>query len=251
MVQQAFATSPLKLLNPRATDRAAWVYTATYGGGLVGGDAIRLTIDVESGARAALATQSSTKIYRSMRPTMQQMIGRVGHDGLLVVAPDPIVCFAGSSFRHDQRYDLTRDASLVVIDWITSGRRAMGERWAFESYEGRLELRREGRTILYDSLGLRRADGPIVERMGRFNVWATVVAIGPLVAVPAATLLGEIANLPVTPRSDFVISAAPLDHDGTLLRMAGVSVEQMSTVLGQHLRFLSTQLGCELWSRKW
>jgi urease accessory protein len=239
------------MLNPRASDRAAWVYTATYGGGLVGGDAIRLTVDAEPGARAVLATQSSTKVYRSVRPTTLQMIAHVSRDAVLVVAPDPVVCFAGSSFREDQRYHLTRDANLVVIDWITSGRRAMGERWAFDSYEGRLELRREDRTILYDCVRLTRDDGPIVERMGRFNVWATVVAIGPLVAGPAATLISELANLPLTPRADFVISAAPLHGDGVLMRMTGLSTEQISTVLRQHLRFLRSELGGELWTRKW
>jgi urease accessory protein len=227
------------------------VYTATYGGGLVGGDAIHLTVDLEPGARAVLATQSSTKVYRSMRPATQQMIARVGDDALLVVGPDPIVCFAGSSLRQIQRYDLHRGASLVVVDWITSGRRAMGERWAFNSYEGRLEVRREDRTILYDSVRLTREEGPIVERMGRFNVCATVVVIGPLVAAPAATLISEIANLPVTPRADVVISAAPLHSDGVLMRMIGLSTEQISTVLRQHLRFLRSELGGELWSRKW
>ena len=251
VVQQTFATSPLKMLNPRASDRAASVYTATYGGGLVGGDAIHLTVDVEPGARAVLTTQSSTKVYRSMRPATQQVIARVGDGALLVVGPDPIVCFAGSSLRQVQRYDLHRGASLVVVDWITSGRRAMGERWAFDSYEGRLEVRREDRTILYDSVRLTREDGPIVERMGRFNVCATVVVIGPLVAAPAATLISEIANLPVTPRADVVISAAPLHSDGVLMRMIGLSTEQISTVLRQHLRFLRSELGGELWSRKW
>lgn len=251
IVHRAFATSPLKMLTPRTTDCAAWVYFATYGGGMVGGDGIRLTVDLEPGARAVLATQSSTKIYRSVRPASQQMVARVGDGALLVVGPDPIVCFAGSSFRQVQRYDLSRDASLVVVDWMTSGRRAMGERWAFDSYEGRLELGREHRTILYDSLRLARDDGPIAERMGRFNVWATVVAIGPLIAAPAATLISEIADLPVRARSDLVVSAARLDHDGVLLRMAGVSVEQASRALRQHLGFLSPHLGRELWSRKW
>ena len=251
VVERALATSPLKMLNPRASDRAAWVYTSTHGGGLVGGDAIHLTLDVEADARAVLATQSFTKIYRSTRSASQQVTARVGDEALLVVAPDPTVCFAGSSFRQDQCYDLSRSGSLVVLDWMTSGRRAMGERWAFDRYEGRLELRRDGRTILYDTIRLSQDDGPIVERMRRFNVWATVVVIGPLVAESAARLTAEISSLPVAPRSDLIISAAPLGIDGALLRIAALSTEQVSIVLRQHLRFLRTHLGGELWSRKW
>jgi urease accessory protein len=251
VLQRVFATSPLKILNPRRSDRAAWVYSATYGGGLVGGDAICMTVDMEPGARAVLATQSSTKIYRSATLASQDLTACVNDDGLLVVAPDPIVCFARSSFRQRQRFELSRDANVVVIDWMTSGRRAMGERWAFDRYDGRLELRREGRTILYDSIRLVQDDGPVAERMGRFNVWATVVLTGPLVAVAAANLISDIANLPVLQRSDLVLSAVRLGEDGALLRMAGLSTERVSAVIRQHLSFLAPHLGGELWSRKW
>jgi len=127
----------------------------------------------------------------------------------------------------------------------------MGERWAFDRYDGRLEFWREGRAILYDSVRLTQDDGPLAERMGRFNVWATVVLTGPLVAEAAAKLISEIANLPVPPRSDLILSAAPLGEDGALLRMAGISTEQTSVVIRQYLSFLSPHLGGELWSRKW
>lgn len=251
VVERIFATSPLRILNPRVSERAAWVYIATYGGGLVGGDAIRVTLDLEPGARAVLATQSSTKIYRSIRAATQHITGRVSDDALLVVAPDPTVCFSGSSFQQDQCYELSRTASLVVVDWITSGRRAMGERWAFDGYQGRLELRRDDRTILYDSVRLAQHDGPIIERMGRFNVWATVVLIGPLVLESAGALVAGIAKLTVQRQSDLIVSAAPLGEDGALVRIAGVSTEQVSAVIREHLHFLRHFLGGELWSRKW
>ena len=49
VVTRAVATSPLRLLTPRNHGRGAWVYTATYGGGLVDGDAIQLDISVGAG----------------------------------------------------------------------------------------------------------------------------------------------------------------------------------------------------------
>ena len=61
VLERAFAASPLRLLSPHASDEACWVYLSTYGGGLVGGDAIHVTIDVQPGGRALLATQPSTK----------------------------------------------------------------------------------------------------------------------------------------------------------------------------------------------
>src|SRR5262249_62166635 len=85
---------PLKPPTPRNHGHGAWVYTATYGGGLVDGDSVRLSVDVGPGAAALLSTQASTKVYRSTLGTEAQLNAVVDEDGLLVVAPDPVVGFA-------------------------------------------------------------------------------------------------------------------------------------------------------------
>src|SRR5262249_13665154 len=55
--------SPLKLLNPRHGGSSAWTYVATYGGGLVSGDALSLDVEIDAEAAALVATQASTKVY--------------------------------------------------------------------------------------------------------------------------------------------------------------------------------------------
>ena len=62
VVSRLSASSPLRLLTPKNHGRAAWVYTSTFGGGLVGGDRIRLDVQVGSGAVVFLSTQSATKV---------------------------------------------------------------------------------------------------------------------------------------------------------------------------------------------
>ena len=47
------------------------------------------------------------------------------------------MCFAGSSYRQEQRVDLHDAANLVFVDWLSSGRHAAGERWQFDRYESR------------------------------------------------------------------------------------------------------------------
>ncbi|HEY2366660.1 MAG TPA: urease accessory protein UreD, partial [Polyangiaceae bacterium] len=59
------ARAPLKLLTPKNHGDARWTFVATYGGGLVDGDAIALDVKVGPGASALLSTQASTKVYRS------------------------------------------------------------------------------------------------------------------------------------------------------------------------------------------
>jgi hypothetical protein len=80
------------------------------------------------------------------------------------------------------------------------------------------------------------------------------------VAAAAADINNRLAGLPIAhptrhgpPRAsrDLVVSAATLHDGGTLLRMAGASVEQMGQALRGYLSFLSPLVGDDLWSRKW
>lgn len=228
-----------------------WVYAATYGGGLVGGDDIQLRIDVTADARALLTTQASTKVYRSPRRSRQSVSATVEQGALLAVVPDPIVCFAGADFAQTQRYELHDTANLVVVDWMTSGRHAIGERWAFSRYESRFDIRRHAQPIFFDGVVLERNVDTVADRMGRFDVLLTAIMTGPLLAGAARELFDRISHEPVARARDLVVSAAPLRDGGALLRMAGTSVEQVGRTLRSHLTFLSPILGDDLWTRKW
>ena len=251
VLTRAFATSPAKLIETKRRGLACWVYAATLGGGFVGGDDIGLRAEVTAGARALLTTQASTKIYRSLRPSRQSLTATVGADALLAVVPDPIVCFAGAHFTQTQRYDLHADASLVMVDWMTSGRHAAGERWAFSRYESRFDIRRGAQRIFFDALVLEPNIDSVAERMGRFDVVLTAVLTGPLVAAASADVVNRVSQSPIFTGQDLIVSAYPLRHGGALLRMAGSSVERMGRALRAELAFLSPLIGDDLWSRKW
>ena len=251
MLTRAFATSPAKLIATKGRGATCWVYAATLGGGLVGGDEIRVRADVTTGARALLTTQASTKVYRSLRRSRQSLHANVEAGALLAVVPDPVVCFADADFTQTQRYELHADASLVMVDWITSGRHAAGERWAFSRYESRFDIRRGSQRIFFDALVLEPNIDSVVSRMGRFDVLLTAVITGPLVAAAAMDIVARTSQTPIRDGLGLVMSAARLRDGGALLRMAGSSVEQMGHALRAHLAFLSPLTGDDLWSRKW
>jgi len=252
VVTRAVATSPLHLLTPRNHGRGAWVYTATYGGGLVDGDAIQLDISVGTNAVAMLSTQAATKVYRSTRETSSDLDAVVSSGALLAILPDPLVCFASATYRQVQRVHMQPRASLVFIDWLSSGRRASGERWQFDSYASRLEINEEGRPVILDALTLDTASGNIGDRMGRFNVLCTIVLIGPLLVAPAADVLSSAASLAIEKRADLLVSASSISRGGggCLLRIAGVSFEAVSSVARQYLRFVPSLLGDDPWARR-
>ena len=255
-VTRAYAESPLKWLTPGNSGHAAWVFTASYGGGLVGGDHLALDIQVEAGAAALLSTQASTKVYRSTTGASTSLAARVGKDALLVSLPDPVVCFAGSGYRQTQAFDLDPSGGLVVLDWMASGRRGSGERWAFDRYAATTRVHIGGRLALHDAVRLEPGDGDLAARAGRFDVLALLVVAGDRLARDAARLTAAVAAMPIERRAGVVVSAGPLPGlaaapPGCVVRLAGVHVEDVRGVLRGLLDFVPRLLGDDPWARKW
>jgi len=250
VVSRAYATSPLRLLTPANHGHAAWIYTSSFGGGLVDGDRIAMDIDVGRGAAAFISSQASTKIYRSPGGTSADMHARVAADGLLVVAPDPVVCFSGARYRQTQSFELADRAALVLVDWLSSGRHAAGERWAFDQYHGRMTVRLDGRLLVHDALALRAADGNLRERLGRFDVLAVVVLAGTTLAGAASSLVATVSGAPLSRCADQLVAATALRDCGCVVRFAGTSVERVGRTIREFLGFLPALLGDDPWVRK-
>jgi len=135
----------LPLVDTNGRRGAAHCAIGGYGGGLLGGDTIELSVRVEPGAKLCLTTQASTKVYCTKPDalvTRQTLSASVGAGGLLVLAPDPVVPYANSTYEQDQTFKLGPDASLVAVDWVGSGRVSRGERWAFTSFSSRNAVHR-------------------------------------------------------------------------------------------------------------
>lgn len=254
VVTRAAAASPLRLLTPRNHGSAAWIYAATYGGGLVGGDAVSLDLSVGPGATAMLSTQASTKVYRSPRGTSHTLTATVSSGALLALLPDPVVCFASSTYRQQQRVRLEGDAALVLMDCVSSGRHARGERWCFDRYASRLEVYLDGRLVVLDSIALDPEDGDLPTRLGRFNAIAFIAIAGAGVATCASHALAAVGAMTVEKRSDLVIGGSPIGpegRDGCIVRLAGVRFEDVAAAARGLLQFLPSRLGDDPWARKW
>lgn len=249
-VTQAFAASPLRLLTPSNHGPASWIYTSTFGGGLVGGDAFELEVNVREGATAYLSTQAATKVYRSPAGTSVEVRASVGRDARLMVVPDPVICFAGSSYRQVQRFELADTASLVFVDWLSSGRHATGERWQFDRYDSRVLIARGGRRIVHDALLLSSEHGPIADRLGRFESMLVAVLVGPAVAQAAEEIVARVARQRLPRRGELIVSASPVDG-GCVCRIAGTSVEETGSTLRALLGFVPSLLGDDPWARKY
>lgn len=204
-----FSTYPLRILYPKKVqfDKSvdcAWFYTVSYGGGLVSGDLVPMSVDVQKDCTASVCTQGTTKVYKSIKPssangtgndvdsentktTKQTLEAKVGTNALLCWLPDPAQCFKDAKFEQVHEISLADDSSsLCFVDWITAGRVAHDDaRWAFRSFLTRTTVTTGDDTVnVIESQRLENAasnneEESLAKRMANAHVIASVILIGP------------------------------------------------------------------------
>ncbi|KAL1915155.1 uncharacterized protein VTP21DRAFT_7636 [Calcarisporiella thermophila] len=220
---------PLKLIAPKSYDpKTSLIYALGYGGGLVSGDSIRLNIEVGAGTRIVMLTQGNTKVFKRRKKnggeSKQELDARVEEDAILLLLPDPVTCFAESSYQQVQRVRLEGDGSLLImVDWVTSGRMSRGEKWAGR-YASKNEVYHKGELIVRDSLVLDEATG---EKFGgNLSCYATVLVVGGGRSIE----IGEGGS-----KEDVWWSTSPVAH-GCVVRICGMQTEAVRDVLRGILR---------------
>lgn len=158
-------------LSESCPSRPVHLYLLTYGGGLLPGDHIEVSIKLEPRTRMVVTTpQGSTKIFktepdndngiklikghRKQMPankhlanmSQQSLDVHIGRQAALCYLPDPSVPFKNSRYAQVQTFTVDASAkgdersSLCVLDWVTQGRTSRGENWNFRFWRGRNEV---------------------------------------------------------------------------------------------------------------
>lgn len=244
----------MKLLTPRSRGQSVWAFTSSFGGGLVAGDQTEFAIEVGREARCFVGTQASTKVYRnpSGLPSGHRTSAKLEAGAVLVFAPDPVQAFAQSSYTQRQEFFLQKDSSLILVDWVTAGRTARGERWDMDFYHSRSDVFVDDRRVFVDSLLLEPEVGSLkgTHRLGRFNCVATVAFFGPATESARARVLARIAEEAVVRQAECLMSGSPI-ADGVVARFAGSETERVGRMMQEFLRPMTELLGDDPWARKW
>ncbi|TCD69957.1 hypothetical protein EIP91_005546 [Steccherinum ochraceum] len=270
---------PLKLLSPRVYQpKVAVVYVVSYGGGLVGGDQVEVCAEVKSDAVLVVLTQGSTKVFKTRmgrtpigrttdepstdhRITRQDMRISVPHNGALFLLPDPVTCFRSANYHQFQTIHLSSSASLVLLDWYTSGRKALGEEWVFERYYSLNEVFVDGRRVARDATLLE--DKPLVptdltqrtlaEKMAPYACYATVLFYGPLTALTREQLWAAYQATTVfkqATRPNLLWSFSPLcEGKGAVVRVAALESEDVRNWLSVALKGLEGVIGADIYKK--
>lgn len=262
-----YSKYPLKFIIPNkvGTSRtdAVWIYTITYGGGIVSGDSIKCDISVGDGCTTVLTTQASTKVYKSveLKCSEQVLEARIGGDALLAVIPDPVTCFSTAKYSQTQVFKVSSSSSLLIVDWITSGRHGRGEKWVFDLYKSTNNIFLDADEPLFlDTILLEQGScTSIAERMQDYQVIAMVILLGPKLKFVQDQIQENVKNLmsrqlriplgssnnPCLTKPSFMASCSVFGRKGrgVVVRIAAMTTESVYSFLQCQLSGLDSLLG--------
>ncbi|KAM0345193.1 hypothetical protein ACHAPU_006829 [Fusarium lateritium] len=211
---------PLKLISPAPSSSqiSTLVFLLSYGGGLVAGDSVNLTVHVKPQAKLSIATQGHTKIFKSPSAdviTCQNLHVTIDDHASMCLLPDPVQPFEDSVYAQKQIFKLKSKASLCLLDWVTQGRVARGENWSFRKWTGRNEIWLQDdaaasadRLLVRDSIILSREASKSVgrtlpETMRHMAISGTLILRGAKTKSLGDFFLEEFAALPRIGARDF------------------------------------------------
>lgn len=189
----------------------------------------------------------------------------VADRGALFLLPDPVTCFQAASYHQLQAFHLSKLASIVLLDWFTSGRRSRGEEWQFARYMSVNEVFVDGVRVARDATLLEgdstaaNSDVPplprrlLADRLAPYACYATVILYGPLVEGLVKELDGSYEKISVFRQRDppgLIWSLSPVrGEEGRIVRVAGKETEDVKVWLKQALRPLEEVIGVDVFRR--
>jgi urease accessory protein len=147
-------------------------------GGMAGGD--RIDVKVQANGDVSLTTQAAEKIYRSLgSETRVATELRIGRGAMLSWLPQEAILFDGARLSRSIRADMDQNSTLLAVESVVLGRKAMGENLTDFLFHDRWRIRREGQLVFADEL---RLDATRVQGAAAFNgagAIATIVLVKP------------------------------------------------------------------------
>ncbi|MCG8467802.1 MAG: urease accessory protein UreD [Gemmatimonadetes bacterium] len=189
-------------------------------GGVVGGDRLEITADVQMGAAVVVTTPGATKFYRSGgRDAFQRQVLNVKAGGSLEWFPQENIFFPGTRVALETVVHLETEARFMGWEIQCLGRPANQERFNYGRLSLQLQIYREGTPLLLERLNVAgEAELSGAASLRSYPVSATFIASGVTTGIR-----DEVRESLVTRGDD--LAAATLLDDLLIVRYLGVSTE--------------------------
>lgn len=192
--------------------------------------------------------------------TTQLLDVSIARGGALFLLPDPVTCFRSAAYNQIQVFRLHPSSSLVLLDWVTSGRKSIGEEWAFSRYYSKNEVWLENRLLAKDAMLLEEQQAvpslpprTLADSLAPYSCYATLIMCGPLVHNALTALSADFSRLTVFKQAsthDLLWSFSAIgDGAGCVVRVAGTETELVRNWLGEQLVTLEGAMGPDNYRR--
>jgi urease accessory protein len=159
------------------------VYLLNPSGGLAGGDRLEVAARVAAGAHLIVSTASAERVYRSCGPeTRVECRLTAGPGATLEWLPQQTLFYEASRYRRRITIEADPSARVTVLEAMTLGRIARGERLEDVVLRDDWRVRRAGRLLFAEAL---RMVGPASDLFERAAIGAGATAAATLVHVAA------------------------------------------------------------------
>ncbi len=228
-----------------ATSEAVLINT---GGGMAGGDAMAVDIELARGSDAIVTTQAAEKIYRSQgADTRIDTRLAVGEGASLAWLPQESILFSGARLSRRLTIDLADDARLVACETVFFGRSAMGEAMLRGALQDRWRIRRGGRLIFAEDV---RLEGAIADNLSRAAIGAGARAAATLIVAGAdlQERLEQVRAMGADEAAGAVELGAGIVSDLLVVRLLSPDAQRLRRVLVTLLGHLTGRALPRTWS---
>ena len=156
-------------------------------GGVVGGDELRISAQLDDQAHALLSTPGAAKWYRANgHVSRQQLQLCAANDAALEWLPQETIFFNGADVLLDTHIDLTSSARYLGCEILCFGRTASGEHFDQGRIRQRLSIKRDGKPLWLEQGSLHGGSQQMRSPLGLAgcSVCASLIAVGPVQATP-------------------------------------------------------------------
>ena len=173
----------LRVRFPNAAGEALEAVIVNTGGGMTGGDRLKVEIALAPDANLIAGTAAAEKIYRSTGPDAEMDVKLdIGDGAQLAWLPQETILFDRARLSRCIDVDLAESASLLMAEAVVFGRAAMGEAMRQGFFADRWRVRRAGKLIFADSA---RLDGAVAETLAAPASAAGGIAIATVLMAPS------------------------------------------------------------------
>lgn len=156
--------------------------------GILPGDRLEIDVAVDDGAAIIVSGQSATKLYPSPSgiPAETRATLSASRGAMLWWLPGALVPFRDARYRADVTVNLAEESRFALIEVITPGRLAMGERDRYRQLDLRLRIETAGRPMLIERTLLDPVTRPLAMAgsRGQFACSGSLIMVGyPLPAI--------------------------------------------------------------------